>query len=201
MYSTSSGIRRPPVLSCPLLRSPSCCYVSVWRRLLDSCRTLFYHNLTENKTQRTAIMGEKPCSFKIGWKNTTNLCKVCALSLFGFLVCLPCVVTGLFLCLVLVLPCSRHVLSYVCLFMPCALLLLSVSPPLTCSQSSPGLFVGLVFLLCPVNSPCLVHLCLIVCPALIVLTCPSLSVVCVYSPCSLVSCCIFVITCYLVCSL
>src|SRR4029434_10104722 len=33
------------------------------------------------------------------------------------------------------------------------------------------------FLLCPVNSPCLVHLCLIVCPALIVLTCPSLSVV------------------------
>src|SRR4029434_5616730 len=33
------------------------------------------------------------------------------------------------------------------------------------------------FLLCPVNSPCLVHLCLIVYPALIVLTCPSLSVV------------------------
>src|SRR4029434_1661120 len=143
MYCTISGIRRPPVLSFALLRSPSCCYVSVWRRLLDSCRTLFYHNLTENKTQRTAIMGEKPCSFNIGWKNTTNLCKVCALSLFGFLVCLPCVVTGLFLCLVLVLPCSRHVLSYVCLFMPCALLLLSVSPPLTCSQS-PGLFVLLV---------------------------------------------------------
>ena len=37
------------------------------------------------------------------------------------------------------------------------------------------------FLLCPVNSPCFVHLCLIVCPALIVLTCPSLSVVCIQS--------------------
>src|SRR4029434_2515278 len=50
----------------------------------------------------------------------------------------PCLVH---LCLVLVLPCSLHLLSCVCLFMPCALLLLSVSPPLTCSQSSPGLFV------------------------------------------------------------
>ena len=46
-----------------------------------------------------------------------------------------------FLCLVFVRPCSRHVLSCVCLFMPCALLLLSMSPPLTCSQSSPCLFV------------------------------------------------------------
>src|SRR4029434_8428226 len=43
---------------------------------------------------------------------------------------------------------------YVCLSMPCALLLLSVSPPLTCSQS-PGLCVSLVS---PVS--CLVHLCL-----------------------------------------
>src|SRR4029434_9888470 len=51
------------------------------------------------------------------------------------------------LCLVLVLPCSRHVLSYVCLSMPCALFLLFVSPPLTCSQS-PGL---LVLLLSPVS--------------------------------------------------
>src|SRR4029434_5669 len=33
------------------------------------------------------------------------------------------------------------------------------------------------FQLCPGNSPCLVHMCLIVCTALIVLTCPSLSVV------------------------
>ena len=71
------------------------------------------------------------------------VCKVCVLSVFNFWVCLPCVVTCLFPCLVLVLPCSRHVLSYVCLSMPCALLLLSVSPPLTCSQS-PGLFVLLV---------------------------------------------------------
>src|SRR4029434_8162138 len=86
----------------------------------------------------------------------TPKCKVCVLSVFDFCVCLPCVVTCLFPCLVLVLPCSRHVLSYVCLSMPCALLLLSVSPPLTCSQS-PGLCVSLVS---PVScySPCLVHL-------------------------------------------
>ena len=31
--------------------------------------TLFYYNLTENKTQCTAITGEKWCGFKIGWKN------------------------------------------------------------------------------------------------------------------------------------
>src|SRR4029434_3326162 len=50
------------------------------------------------------------------------------------------------------------------------------------------------FLLCPVHSPCLVHLCLIVCPALIVLTCPSLSgvCVCIYSPCFLVPRCVVV---------
>src|SRR4029434_6806531 len=86
------------------------------------------------------------------------ICKVCVLSVFNFCVCLPCVVTCLFPCLVFVLPCSRHVLSYVCLSMPCALLLLSVSPPLTCSQS-PALFVVLVS---PVScySPCLFHLCL-----------------------------------------
>src|SRR4029434_4120280 len=59
------------------------------------------------------------------------------------------------------------------------------------------------FILCPVSSPCLVHLCLIVCPALIVFTCPSLSVVCVcvYSPWILVSRCIFVSLCLMVCSL
>src|SRR4029434_10730041 len=85
---------------------------------------------------------------------------------------------------------------FVCLFMPRALLLLTVSQPLTCSQSS-GLFVLLVS---PVHSPCLVHLCLIVYPALIVLTCPSLSVVCVYSPCFLVSRCVFINYCYMVCA-
>src|SRR4029434_3477222 len=69
--------------------------------------------------------------------------------------------------------CLCHVPSCCC---PCGLLLLPVSPLLTCSSSSPGLFVGLVFLLCPVHSPCLVHLCLI---GLVLLTCPSLSVVCV----------------------
>ena len=35
--------------------------------------TVFNYNLTENKTQCTAITGEKPCGFKIGGKNTTNL--------------------------------------------------------------------------------------------------------------------------------
>src|SRR4029434_2977652 len=77
---------------------------------------------------------------------------------------------------------------YFCLSMPCALLLF-VSPPLTCSQS-PGLCVSLVP---PVS----------VCPALIVLTCPSLSVacVCIYSPCFLVPRCVVVKLCLMVCSL
>ena len=35
--------------------------------------TVLNYNLTENKTQCTAITGEKPCGFKIGGKNTTNL--------------------------------------------------------------------------------------------------------------------------------
>src|SRR4029434_1195743 len=35
--------------------------------------TVFNYNLTENKTQCTAITGEKPCDFKISGKNTTNL--------------------------------------------------------------------------------------------------------------------------------
>src|SRR4029434_9733255 len=38
----------------------------------DDIWTLFNYNLTENKTQGT-ITGEKPCGFKIGGKNTTNL--------------------------------------------------------------------------------------------------------------------------------
>src|SRR4029434_11051750 len=67
----------------------------------------------------------------------------------------------------------------VCLSVPCALLLLSVSPPLTCSQS-PGLCVCHWVHLCPVNSPCLVHLC----PCLPRLDCSHLSLVicclCVY---------------------
>lgn len=34
--------------------------------------TVFNYNLTENKTQCTAITGEKQCGFKIGGKNTTR---------------------------------------------------------------------------------------------------------------------------------
>src|SRR4029434_9037139 len=34
--------------------------------------TVFNYNLTENKTQCTAITGEKPCGFKIDGKNTTR---------------------------------------------------------------------------------------------------------------------------------
>src|SRR4029434_2457190 len=63
-----------------------------------------------------------------------------------FLPCLDFSQLSLVICWLCVYsPCSRPVLSCVCLFMPCALLLLLfVSPPLTCSQSSPGLFVLLV---------------------------------------------------------
>ncbi|MCI5121026.1 MAG: hypothetical protein D3908_07540 [Candidatus Electrothrix sp. AUS4] len=50
------------------------------------------------------------------------------MSVSNFCVCLPCVVTCLFPCLVLVLPCSRHVLSCVCLSVPCALLLAEINP-------------------------------------------------------------------------
>ena len=35
--------------------------------------TVFNYNLTENKTQCTAITGEKPCGFKIGGKNKRHL--------------------------------------------------------------------------------------------------------------------------------
>ena len=84
-------------------------------------------------------------------KHIENLCVRSVLFLSVLLLCFPSVllcyflsVIVSFLCLVLVLPCSLHVLSCVCLFMPCALLLLSMSPPLTCSQSSPCLFVWLV---------------------------------------------------------
>src|SRR4029434_9864354 len=34
--------------------------------------TVFNYNLTENKTQCTAITGEKPCGFKIDGNNTTR---------------------------------------------------------------------------------------------------------------------------------
>src|SRR4029434_1375095 len=34
--------------------------------------TVYNYNLTENKTQSTAITGEKPCGFKIDGKNTTR---------------------------------------------------------------------------------------------------------------------------------
>src|SRR4029434_9336100 len=65
------------------------------------------------------------------------------------------------------------------------------------------------FLLCPVNSPCVVHLChclprldcfhlsLVIC-CLCVCVCVC---VCIYSPCFLVSRCVFVNYCYMVCSL
>ena len=61
--------------------------------------------------------------------NKSN-CKVCVLSVSNFCVCLPCVVACLFPCLVLVLPCSRHVLS-LCLFVcaMCPLVVVRVSTP------------------------------------------------------------------------
>src|SRR4029434_5251994 len=86
---------------------------------------------------------------------------------------------------------------YVCLSMPCALLLLSVSPPLTCSQS-PGLFVLLVspvFFECSLCIPPVSH-CLprLDCSLLSLVIC--CLCVCIYSPCILVSRCVFVIICY-----
>ena len=42
------------------------------RKIRIDIWTVFNYNLTENKTQCTAITGEKPCGFKIGGKNTTR---------------------------------------------------------------------------------------------------------------------------------
>ena len=42
------------------------------RKIRIDIWTVFNFNLTENKTQCTAITGEKPCGFKIGGKNTTR---------------------------------------------------------------------------------------------------------------------------------
>src|SRR4029434_2682741 len=42
------------------------------RQIRIDIRTVLNYNLTENKTQCTAITGEKPYGFKIGGKNTTN---------------------------------------------------------------------------------------------------------------------------------
>src|SRR4029434_3501590 len=39
------------------------------RKIRIDISTVFNYNLTENKTQCTAITGEKPCGFKIGGKN------------------------------------------------------------------------------------------------------------------------------------
>src|SRR4029434_3406368 len=42
------------------------------RKIRIDIWTVFNYNLTENKTQCTAITGEKHCGFKIGGKNTTR---------------------------------------------------------------------------------------------------------------------------------
>src|SRR4029434_2263495 len=88
----------------------------------------------------------------------------------------------------------------VCLSVPCALLLLSVSPPLTCSQS-PGLCVSLVSpVSCwfPLFSPPVS----LSAPPLLFSPVPRyLLPVCVYSPCFLVPRCVFVdcVTWYVPC--
>src|SRR4029434_2897628 len=94
-------------------------------------------------------------------------CKVCVLSVSNFCVCLPCVVTCLFLCLVPLLPCFCHVLSCVCL---CHVV----------RVSTPHLFPIITRFVCLIGFSCVLLIPLVVCPALIVLTCPSLSVACVY---------------------
>src|SRR4029434_1600044 len=45
---------------------------ALWKKKNRYLDTLLL-SLDRKKTQRTAIWGEKPCGFKIGWKNTTNL--------------------------------------------------------------------------------------------------------------------------------
>ena len=42
------------------------------RKIRIDIWTVFNYNLTENKTQCTAITVEIPCGFKIGGKNTTR---------------------------------------------------------------------------------------------------------------------------------
>src|SRR4029434_7088219 len=88
----------------------------------------------------------------------------------------------------------------VCLSVPCALLLLSVSPPLTCSQS-PGLCVSLVSpVSCwfPLFSPP-VSFCALACVFSLV---PRyLLPVCIYSPCFLVPRCVVVNCVFMACSL
>jgi len=42
------------------------------RKIRMDIWTVFNYNFKENKTQCTAITGEKPCGFKIGGKNTTS---------------------------------------------------------------------------------------------------------------------------------
>src|SRR4029434_9381579 len=69
-------------------------------------------------------------------------------------------------------PCAFPVFVCLCHVPSCCCPCLHPSPV----PNLPG-WVYHWFHLCPVGSPCSVHLCLIVCPALIVLTCPSLSVV------------------------
>src|SRR4029434_9603135 len=88
----------------------------------------------------------------------------------------------------------------VCLSVPCALLLLSVSPPLTCSQS-PGLCVSLVSPVSgwfPLFSP---PVSLSAPPWLFSPVPRYLLPVCIYSPCFFVSRCVFVNCCFVVCSL
>src|SRR4029434_1168918 len=46
--------------------------LSTGRQIRIDIWTVFNYNLTENKTQCTAITGEKPCGFKLGGKNTTR---------------------------------------------------------------------------------------------------------------------------------
>src|SRR4029434_3212722 len=43
------------------------------RKIRIDIWTVFNYNLTENKTQCTAIIGEKPCGFKIGGRDTTRV--------------------------------------------------------------------------------------------------------------------------------
>src|SRR4029434_3776962 len=94
-----------------------CPYCQVWAFLARRTPGL---NRT-SQGARSMCHGKVSCLYLTTLPQGCPKCKVCVLSVSNFCVCLPCVVACLFPCLVLVLPCSRHVLS-LCLFV-CAMYL------------------------------------------------------------------------------
>src|SRR4029434_5762909 len=97
---------------------------ALWKKKNRYLDTLLL-SLDRKKTQRTAIWGEKPCGFKIGWKNTTNLkrhLKACVCVCVGVCVC---VCVRVHVCVGMRACACACVLMYVCVSM-CACVCLCV---------------------------------------------------------------------------